>query len=68
MYEVFNFSKNIYFWRDNVENNEKILRKQLDLETKTNSRNILGINKNSTSAEDLHIGMLMRLKPKKIQC
>lgn len=42
-------SKNIYFWKDNTENNEKILRKQFDADKNSYSspRNILGLQKKS---------------------
>ena len=68
MYEMVWYRKNIYYWKNNAENNEKIFRKQLDLSKGINSpRNILGVQKTSTWVDEFHIGTIMTLKAKQMK-
>lgn len=45
----------MFFWKDNAENNEKQLRKELQMERRAvnSERNILGVQKNSFFSDNL---------------
>ena len=56
--------QNNYFWKDNFENNEKALRKKLQVEKDPQSnRNILGLKVNEDWLSEYTIGKIMHMRP-----
>ena len=54
-----------YFWKDNFENNEKTIRKGLQVENTDSaaSRNILGLKVNNDWLNQFTIGKVMHMNP-----
>ncbi|KAM3136860.1 hypothetical protein pb186bvf_011119 [Paramecium bursaria] len=56
--------KQLYFWRNNPENNEKHLRKELKLQGKEDDyRSILGVQNVQEWIENFNIGSIMHMQP-----
>jgi hypothetical protein len=56
----------LYTWKNNLENNEKFIRKSLNIIENREHRNILGISKIPDWIETFNIGTIMALNPQKI--